>query len=217
MSTSSLIKASISRRRVIQATLLGAGGLAAAALLAACSAGSTTPTPAPAATSVPPTVAPTQAPSPTTAPTVAPTVAASTATTAAATPASAATPKVSPTSAVLSAPNTQPQHGGVIPTPRNQTLVVDQSLFQVFDSFNPFIPNGQQYQAGYQQACKEFLFYAKYAKGRIEPWLATGWKYNEKFDELTISLTPKVHWNDGVPMTSSDLKFSLEMLKRSEE
>ncbi len=215
MSTSSLIKASISRRRVIQATLLGAGGLAAAALLAACSAGSTTPTPAPAATSVPPTVAPTQAPSPTTAPTVAPTVAASTATTAAATPASAATPKVSPTSAVLSAPNTQPQHGGVIPTPRNQTLVVDQSLFQVFDSFNPFIPNGQQYQAGYQQACKEFLFYANYAKGRIEPWLATGWKYNEKFDELTITLNPKVHWNDGVPMTSSDLKFSLEMLKNN--
>ena len=56
-----------------------------------------------------------------------------------------------------------------MPTPRNQTVVLDQSTFFVFDSFNPFIPNGQQYQAGFQQTCKEFLFYANYAAGKIEP------------------------------------------------
>lgn len=220
MLKSATFSGSLSRRRVLQVYLVGAGSLAAGSLLAACGGAPASPTAAPAPTqapaaSAPPTAAPTQAPAATTAPTVA----AATATTAPATPAAAATPAAggtpSPTPKAATQANTQPQHGGVVPTPRNQTLVVDQSLFQVFDSFNPFIPNGQQYQAGYQQACKEFLFYANYAKGRVEPWLATGWKYNSTFDQLTLTLNPKVHWNDGQPFTASDVKFSLEMLKNN--
>jgi peptide/nickel transport system substrate-binding protein len=204
----------------LQAAALGTGGLAAGALVAACGGAPATPTAAPAA----PTAAPTQPPAPTTAPptaapptattappTAAPTAAATPTAAAAATPTAAAAAAATPTKAAQTAPS-QPQHGAVAPTPRNQTLVVDQSLFQVFDSFNPFIPNGQQYQAGYQQTCKEFLFYANYAQGKVEPWLATGWKYNSTFDQLTLSLNPKVHWNDGQPFTSKDVKFSLDML-----
>ncbi len=196
-------RAALSRRRVLRGSLLGAGWLAAGGLLAACGGSApASPTAAPTqAAAAAPTSAPTTAPTaaPTTAPTVAPTTA----------------PAVAPTATKAATANTPPQHGGVIPTPRNQTLVVDQSLFQVFDSFNPFIPNGQQYQAGYQQACKEFLFYANYAQGKIEPWLATGWKYNSTFDQLTITLNSKVHWNDGQPFTANDVKFSLEMLKNN--
>jgi peptide/nickel transport system substrate-binding protein len=216
--------APFSRRRLVQVTAVGAGTMAGAALLAACGGATAPPTVAPAA--------PTQPPAPTAAPTTAaaaPTTAAPTATTAAAaapTAASTATAAAAPTAAATAATaaatptkaavaNALPQKGGVSPTPRNQTLIVDQSLFQVFDSFNPFIPNGQQYQAGFQQACKEFLFYANYAQGKVEPWLATGWKYNSTFDQLTITLNPKVHWNDGQPMTSADVKFSLEMLKNT--
>jgi peptide/nickel transport system substrate-binding protein len=205
---------------VLQVYLVGAGSLAAGSLLAACGGSSAQPTAAATQAAPPaaPTSAPTQASAPTVAPTTAPTQAAATATTAPTTPtAAAAATGATPTPVAKPATqaNTAPQHGGVVPTPRNQTLVVDQSLFQVFDSFNPFIPNGQQYQAGYQQACKEFLFYANYAKGRIEPWLARGWKYNSTFDQLTLTLTPGVHWNDGTPFTAADVKFSLEMLKNN--
>jgi peptide/nickel transport system substrate-binding protein len=202
----------LSRRRMIQAILVSAGGLAAGAIVAACGGAAPSPTTAPAA----PTQAPAAAATATSAP--APTAASAATATAAPAPAAAAptatTAAAAPTAtkAASTAP-TQPQHGGVAPTPRNQTLIVDQSLFQVFDSFNPFIPNGQQYQAGYQQTCKEFLFYANYAQGKVEPWLATGWKYNDKFDQLTLTLNPNVHWNDGQPFTSADVKFSLEMLK----
>ena len=109
----------------------------------------------------------------------------------------------------------QPQSGGTAPTPRNETVILDQSLFNVFDSFNPFIPNGQQYQAGFQQTCKEFLFYANFAAGKVEPWLATGWKYNTDFTELTLTLDKNAKWNDGQPVTSKDLKFSIDMLKKN--
>ncbi|HEV7216237.1 MAG TPA: ABC transporter substrate-binding protein [Chloroflexota bacterium] len=93
-------------------------------------------------------------------------------------------------------------------------MIIDQSIFHVFDSFNPFIPNGQEYEAGFQQTCKEFLFYANYAAGKIEPWLGTKWAYNADFTQLTLSLNPKAHWNDGQPVTSKDLAFSIQMLQK---
>ena len=169
-------------RRRFSKTVLGGSSVTASAILAAC--GGAAPQAQPAA----PTTAPTKAP----------------AATAAATAGPSPTPQPNA--------NTQPQHGAVAPTPRNQTVVIDQTLFQVFDSFNPFIPNGQQYQAGFQQACKEFLFYANFAAGKVEPHLGTGWKYDNDFKQLTISLNPKAHWNDGQPLTSTDVKFSIEML-----
>ena len=179
---------------------VGAGApLAVGAVLAACG-GDVTP-PAPTAAAKP---APTSPPSATTAPAAAP----------------AAAPTAAPTAAASSAPKPaatspatgQPMQGALIPTPRNQTVVIDQGNFQVFDSFNPFIPNGQQYQAGYQQACKEFLFYANFAAGKIQTHLGTGWKYNADFTQLTISLEPRAKWSDGQPFTSKDVKFSIEML-----
>lgn len=190
--------------------VIGGGGIAASALVAACGGAQPSPTAAP-------TQAPATAPTATSAPAA---TAAPTATTAAAaspTAAAAATPTAAATaSAAVKVVNGQVQSGGVVPTPRNQTVVIDQVLFHVFDSFNPFIPNGQEYEAGFQQVCKEFLFYANYAAGKIEPWLGTGWKYNSDFTELTITLNPKAKWNDGQPVTSSDLKFSIEMLQKNE-
>lgn len=32
-----------------------------------------------------------------------------------------------------------------LPTPRNQTVVIEQGTNNVWDSFNPFIPNGEAY------------------------------------------------------------------------
>src|SRR5581483_10562390 len=66
----------------------------------------------------------------------------------------------------------------IIPTPRNQTVVIDQADFTVYDSFNPFTPNGQQYNAGLYQVCEEFLFYYNMVTAEITPWLAKSWDYN---------------------------------------
>ncbi|MCL4541775.1 MAG: ABC transporter substrate-binding protein, partial [Chloroflexi bacterium] len=94
-------------------------------------------------------------------------------------------------------------------------MIIDQVLFHVFDSFNSFIPNGQEYEAGFQQVCKEFLFYANYAAGKIQPWLGKTWKYNSDFTALTLILNTAAHWNDGQPFTSKDVAFTANMLMKN--
>ncbi len=111
--------------------------------------------------------------------------------------------------------NTAPQGngGGISPTPRHETVIVDQSEFTVFDQFNPFIPNGETYQGGLGQVVKEYLWYFNMATGEIKPWLAEKYTYANDFREFTIKLNPKAHWNDGKPFTSRDVKFTMMMIK----
>ena len=49
--------------------------------------------------------------------------------------------------------------------------------------------------------------------GTIEPFLATEWSYNEDNTELTLTLRDDVTFSDGTPMTSADVKVSLERFK----
>jgi peptide/nickel transport system substrate-binding protein len=100
-----------------------------------------------------------------------------------------------------------------IPTPREQTLVLSQSTNQVWDSFNPYIPNGEAYQYGVNQTCREGMFYVNFVKGEVINWLATGYEYNADFTEMTIHLNPAAAWSDGQPYTSDDVVFSINLLK----
>ncbi len=70
------------------------------------------------------------------------------------------------------------------PTPRNQTVIIDQGVFSVYDSFNPLIPNGEQYQAGVGQVAKEYLFYLNMATGKLEAWQGESWSYNPSFTNV---------------------------------
>jgi len=208
----------VTRRRFLRGVGIAAAASIAAGALQACTpAAAPTSTPAPAKPAAPPTAAPAAAPTNTAAPAAAPTNTAAPAAAPTNTPVpaqpTAAAPTATPAAAAAAAPSGPPQKGAVVPTPRNQTVIFDTSTFFVFDSFSHLIPNGQQYQGGFQQSCKEYLFYANYAAGKIEPWLGQSWRYNASFDELLLRLNPRVRFNDGRPMTAADVKFSIEMLK----
>ena len=99
-----------------------------------------------------------------------------------------------------------------LPTPRNQTVVMEQGTINVWDSFNPFIPNGEAYQYGLAQFCREYMFYTNFLTGEVTPWLATEYSYNADYTECTLKLNPAVTWNDGTPFTSADVVFSDEMV-----
>jgi peptide/nickel transport system substrate-binding protein len=116
-----------------------------------------------------------------------------------------------------SAPSAAPAGGGSanIPTPRNQTVVFETSKLSVFDSFNPYIPSGEQYQAGNVQGAREAMFYFDFPTGRLIPWLATKYEYNADFTQLTLALNPAAKWSDGKPYTSDDILFTLDMLKKN--
>ena len=99
-----------------------------------------------------------------------------------------------------------------IPTPREQTVVINQGVVNVWDSFNPFIPNGEAYQYGLAIVCREYMFYSNFLTGEIRPWLATEYAYNEDFTQCTLTLNPNVKWNDGEPFTADDVVFTQTML-----
>lgn len=105
------------------------------------------------------------------------------------------------------------QDAANIPTPREQTVVISQSINQVWDSFNPYIPNGEAYQYGVNQLARESMFYVNFPKGEIINQLATGYTYNADFTEFTLNLKPEVTWNDGTPYTADDVVFSMELIK----
>ena len=80
------------------------------------------------------------------------------------------------------------------------------------ENYNPFLPSTLQH-AGLQQVGFESLFYYNYETGEMVPWLATGYTFNEAFDEVTINLQPEAKWSDGTPFTADDVVYTMNMLK----
>lgn len=116
-------------------------------------------------------------------------------------------------SATPIAPPSAPPTGATIPTPRNQTVIIDQGSMYAYGSYNPLIPNGWDYYGGPQQVALESPFYLNLATGELIKWQATGWEYNSDYTKCTLHLNPNVHWNDGQPFTAKDVKFTMEMLQ----
>ncbi len=99
-----------------------------------------------------------------------------------------------------------------LPTPREETVVIEQSPNNVWDSFNPFIPNGEAYNYGLAIVCREYMFYYNLLSGETTPWLATEYSYNDDFTQCTLSLNPDVTWSDGEPFTAEDVVFTQQLL-----
>jgi peptide/nickel transport system substrate-binding protein len=196
-SSGSPMKSRFSRRRMLVLMSAGSG----AGVLAACGGAPVAQEAQPTLAVVQPSgltpeTAPTSAPAPTVdapvAPTVAPTAAAETG--------GAASGEF-----VL--------NGVTLPYNRNETIVMDQTDYSVFDSFNIYIPNGNEFASGFQQQVIEYLWYANYVTGEITPWLATGYSYNDDYTQLTLNIREGVNWNDGQPFTADDVAFTMNMLK----
>jgi peptide/nickel transport system substrate-binding protein len=180
-------------------------------VLVGCSGGAAQATVAPTATQVivnPPVIKATDTAAPAT-PTAAVAVAAATATPAA----PAAT--VAPTA--TAAPKTTGPlvvNGVTMPFDRSVALVMDQGNFAVYDSFNPLIPNGVEFAAGWWQISSEYLWYVNYATGEIIPWLADSFEYNKDYTQMTIHIHKGATWNDGQPFTAQDVAWSMNLFMK---
>jgi peptide/nickel transport system substrate-binding protein len=111
--------------------------------------------------------------------------------------------------------NGVPEQAAAIPTPRKQTLIVAQGTFASYGVYNPFIPN-TDYATGFGQVVKEYPFYLNLTKStdNLINWQFTGWEYNKDFTQITFHLDPNVKFSDGKPMTSADVKFTIEMFQK---
>lgn len=106
---------------------------------------------------------------------------------------------------------------GSIPTSREETVVISMGETNVYDSFNPFVPNGESITYGVHQLAREPFFINNFMTGELVPWLASGYEYNEDFTELSILLRPEAAWSDGTPLTAEDVVFTYDMLAANEE
>lgn len=139
---------------------------------------------------------------------------AATATTSAATPTIMVPTNTSAPATATAAPvSTGPLvvNGVTMPFDRSQALVMDQVNFAVYDSFNPFIPNGVEFAAGWWQVSSEYLWYVNYATGQIIPWLADSFSYNSDYTQLTINIHKGATWSDGQPFTANDVAFTMNL------
>ena len=98
---------------------------------------------------------------------------------------------------------------------REEVLIVPYRRREAPTNFNPFTTSGWTNE--YLRWCFEFLFYYNHLNDTIIPWLATGFEYGDNYKSITIYLRKGVTWNDGVPLTSKDVVFTVNMLKKHPE
>jgi peptide/nickel transport system substrate-binding protein len=77
--------------------------------------------------------------------------------------------------------------------------------------FNPYNPN---YNIGAQGMIYETLLYFNRLDGSIKPWLASSYSVSTDATVETFHLRPGVKWSDGQPLTSDDVVFTFNLLKK---
>ncbi|WP_432102608.1 ABC transporter substrate-binding protein [Streptomyces sp. bgisy091] len=79
-------------------------------------------------------------------------------------------------------------------------------------NFSPFVANGR-WAANY--VLHEPLMVWNMARGKLEPQLATDYRWSDGNRTLTVNLRQGVKWSDGYPFTADDAVFTLELLRRT--
>lgn len=77
-------------------------------------------------------------------------------------------------------------------------------------NFNPFSPNAAPMTG---QSIYESMLVYNPAGGDTVPWLAAEWSAGKDGKSLVFNLRPGVKFSDGTPLTSKDVKLSVELQK----
>lgn len=96
---------------------------------------------------------------------------------------------------------------------RRETVILDIEGGRVMNPrlWNPFLP-GCRLDNGFRQAVIEPLFMLNFQSGEVEPWLGLSMSPNKAMTEWTLRLRPGIRWSDGVPFTSEDVVYTVDLL-----
>jgi peptide/nickel transport system substrate-binding protein len=97
---------------------------------------------------------------------------------------------------------------------RNRTLIAENISGRNAnpENFNPYIVNIVLH-TGLQQACIEPVQYLNLELGKELPWQITGFKYDDGFMGVTMSVRQGIYWSDGYPFGGNDIAYTINMLK----
>jgi peptide/nickel transport system substrate-binding protein len=76
--------------------------------------------------------------------------------------------------------------------------------------FNPFSPTARWVST---RTMFEPLMIQNYATGKLDPWLATEYKWSDDALSLDITLRSDVKWSDGTPFTADDVAFTFNLMR----
>ncbi|MCV9999766.1 ABC transporter substrate-binding protein [Pararhizobium sp. YC-54] len=76
--------------------------------------------------------------------------------------------------------------------------------------FNPFSPTTRWVST---RTIFEPLMIQNYATGKLDPWLATGYKWSDDALSLEFTLRDGVKWSDGQPFSADDVAFTFTMMR----
>jgi len=104
--------------------------------------------------------------------------------------------------------------------PRNETLITSILTGQVMtpDDFNVWTVTWKHPDRGIQQLMLEPLWIVDFATGEVISALANELPiYNEDFTQMTVKMRDGMYWSDGVQITSADVVFTVETIKKHPE
>jgi len=100
--------------------------------------------------------------------------------------------------------------------PRAETLYVAGLQWGAPSTFNPVAPD-PDWPVGdaHRELVYETLFAYDMVSGKLEPLLATGYKWLDG-RTIEVRLQPSARWQDGEPFTSADVVYTYELARRYE-
>ena len=81
-------------------------------------------------------------------------------------------------------------------------------------NFNPFDLGGRR-QSTMDFVYEPLVIFNDYDSGKPIYRLATGYKFSDDLKSITYTLRDGVKWSDGQPLTSADMKFTLELMLKN--
>lgn len=83
-------------------------------------------------------------------------------------------------------------------------------------NFNMFSPASKKAPGGYTFLYEPLVRVDQTDSNKVKPWLAKKFHYSDGGKTLTFKLRDDVTWSDGKPLTSEDVKYTLELPKKTE-
>lgn len=78
-------------------------------------------------------------------------------------------------------------------------------------NFNPFSPNARRFT---RAGIYEPLMIYNSLSGQLVPWLATAYRWNDDYTQLSFTIRANVKFSNGQALSTEDVVFSFELLKK---
>jgi peptide/nickel transport system substrate-binding protein len=83
----------------------------------------------------------------------------------------------------------------------------------LIDNFNPYSPSAEYPAQG--MIYEPLFFFNMAVANSVKPWLATAYAWSDGGKTLTLTLRNNVKWTDGKPMTSADVAFTFNLIRKT--